>query len=459
VDASGVKDGSSRRTEDTPGLASNEANEVGPSSFHVDAAADRAEPRAAATSFDVQKIRADFPPLGHDLRPGVPLVYLDSAATSLKPKAVVEAVESYLADYPANVHRGLHALSERATEAYEDAREKIARFLGAEDPAQVVFTRGTTDAINLVAQSWGQAALRAGDEIVLSELEHHANLVPWQMLARRKGVVLRFVELTDDGRLDLDSLEAAMTDRVGLVAVTGMSNVTGTIPPLERIVELARARKARVLIDAAQSLPHARLDVTRLGADFVAFSGHKLFGPTGVGVLYARRELLEEMPPVAGGGNMVVRVSRDAAEWNDVPWKFEAGTPPIAEAIGLGAAVDYLGRLDPEELAAHERSLLAHAHEVLGRIDGLRILGPRDLAEKGAIVSFTLEGAHPHDVAQLLDRHGVAIRAGHHCAMPLHTRLGIPASARASFTLYNTKHEVEHLAAALESIKTLFRRR
>jgi cysteine desulfurase/selenocysteine lyase len=408
---------------------------------------------------DVQKIRADFPPLAREIRPGVPLVYLDSAATSLKPTAVVEAVAGYLADYPANVHRGLHALSERATEAYEGAREKVARFVATEDPAQVVFTRGTTDAINLVAQSWGQSALQCGDEIVLSELEHHANLVPWQMLARSKGLVLKFVELTDDGRLDFDSLEAAMTDRVRLVAVTGMSNVTGAIPPLERIVELARGRNARVLVDAAQSLPHARLDVTRLGADFVAFSAHKLFGPTGVGVLYAKRELLEDMPPAVGGGNMVVRVSRNDAEWNEVPWKFEAGTPPIAEAIGLGAAIDYLGHLDVGELAAHERSLLSYAHEVLGRVDGLRILGPRDLAQKGAIVSFTLDGAHPHDVAQLLDRQGVAIRAGHHCAMPLHTRLGIPASARASFTMYNTEHEVEHLAAALESIKALFRRR
>jgi cysteine desulfurase/selenocysteine lyase len=452
VDATGGTAGYPRRTDGPTGSPDRTV-------FPATSSGLRTEHAGDGTSFDIERVRADFPPLGRDVRPGVPLVYLDSAATSLKPAAVVKAVEDYLAEYPANVHRGLHALSERATEAFEDSREKIARFLGVGDSGQVVFTRGTTDAINLVAQSWGQTALQAGDEILLSELEHHANLVPWQMLARARGVVLKFVELTDDGRLELDSLEAAMTGRVRLVAVTGMSNVTGTVPPLGRIIELARSHGARVLIDAAQSLPHARMDVTRLGADFVAFSGHKLFGPTGVGVLYAGRELLESMPPVMGGGNMVVRVSRESAEWNEVPWKFEAGTPPIAEAIGLGAAVEYLGRLDPEEVAAHERSLLLHAHEVLGRVKGLRILGPRDPGQKGAIVSFTLEGVHPHDIAQLLDRHGVAIRAGHHCAMPLHTRLGIPASARASFTLYNTKREVEHLAAALESINALFRRR
>jgi cysteine desulfurase/selenocysteine lyase len=386
-------------------------------------------------------------------------VYFDSAATSLKPAPVVEAVREYMADYPANVHRGLHTLSERATEAFEGARDKVARFLGVEDSSQIVFTRGTTEAINLVAESWGRTALKPGDVILVSELEHHSNLVPWQMLARSRGVVLQYVDLTDDARLDLDSLEAAMTDRVRLVAVTGMSNVTGTIPPLGRIIELARTCGARVLIDAAQSLPHRRLDLGRLGADFVAFSGHKMCGPTGIGVLFGKRELLEAMPPIMGGGSMVVRVNREWAEWNEVPWKFEAGTPPIAEAIGLGAAVDYLSQFSAEELAAHERALLLHVHDLLARVEGLRIIGPASPEHKGAIVSFTLEGAHPHDVAQLLDRHGIAIRAGHHCAMPLHTRLGLPASARASFFLYNTKAEVEHLARALDSVKKIFRRR
>jgi cysteine desulfurase/selenocysteine lyase len=310
-----------------------------------------------------------------------------------------------------------------------------------------------------VAQSWGRHALQPGDEILLSELEHHSNIIPWQMLARNHGVVLRFIELTDEAELDRDSFEALMSPRVRLVAVTGMSNVTGTIPPLRRIIALAHAQGARVLIDAAQSLSHQRLDVTRLDADFVAFSGHKIYGPTGIGVLYAKRELLEEMPPVTGGGSMVVRVDRQGAEWNEIPWKFEAGTPPIAEAIGLGAAIDYLTRFRPEEVDEHERALLRHAHDLLGRINGLHILGPTLLEHKGTIVGFTLADTHPHDLAQLLDRYGIAIRAGHHCAMPLHTRLGIPASARASFSLYNTRSEVEHLAQAIASVKKLLRRR
>jgi cysteine desulfurase/selenocysteine lyase len=406
----------------------------------------------------VHAVRSDFPALGQEVAPGVPLVYLDSAATSLKPRPVVDAVAEYLAMYPANVHRGLHTLSERATEAFEGSRQKVARWLGVADEGQIVFTRGTTEAINLVAQSWGRTFLQPGDAIVLSELEHHSNLVPWQMLARERRLELRFIPLTDDARLDPDAIESTMSGRVGLVAVTGMSNVTGTIPPLERLIGLARERKARVLVDAAQSLPHRRLDVGRLDPDFVVFSGHKLCGPTGIGVLYGKRELLEPMPPICGGGNMVVRVERERADWNEIPWKFEAGTPPIASAIGLGAAIDYLSRLDPEALAAHEAGLLAHAQDVLGRVKGLRILGPNDPAHQGAIVSFTVEGTHPHDLAQLLDRHGIAVRAGHHCAMPLHRRLGIPASARASLYLYNTHDEVDRLAAALESVKTLLRR-
>ena len=338
----------------------------------------------------MNRVRADFPALSQELSHGVPLVYFDSPATTLKPASVVQAVQDYMAIYPANVHRGLHSLSERATAAYEGARETVARFLGTHDSGQIIFTRGTTDAINLVAQSWGRHALQPGDVILVSELEHHSNLVPWQMLARSHGIVLRFIELTDDAQLDLDSLEALMSPRVRLVAVTGMSNVTGTIPPLRRIIELAHAQGARVLIDAAQSLAHQRLDVSRLDADFVAFSGHKMYGPTGIGVLYAKRELLEEMPPVVGGGSMVVRVDRQGAEWNEIPWKFEAGTPPIAEAIGLGAAIDYLAQFPHEEVDAHERALLRHAHDVLGRIDGLRILGPTSLDHKGTIVGFTV---------------------------------------------------------------------
>jgi cysteine desulfurase/selenocysteine lyase len=397
--------------------------------------------------------------LRQEISPGTPLVYLDSAATSLKPDAVVRAVTEYLTDYPANVHRGLHTLSERATEAFEGAREKVAGLLGVADSGQIVFTRSTTESINLVAQSWGRSALGQGDVIVLSELEHHSNLVPWQMLARERGIELRLVPLSDDAELRPDALVAAFDHRVRLVAVTGMSNVTGTIPPLERIVTLARHHGARVLIDAAQSMPHLGLDLRRLDADFVAFSGHKLCGPTGIGVLYGRRELLEAMPPVTFGGSMVVRVEKHRAEWNEIPWKFEAGTPPIAEAIGLGAAIDYLAQFPAKAIAAHEDGLLVHAHQVLGQVEGLRIHGPANLDHKGAIVSFTLDGTHPHDLAQLLDRSGIAVRAGHHCAMPLHVRLGIPASARASFALYNTRSEIDHLAEALQSIKTLFRRR
>ena len=409
---------------------------------------------------DVARVRADFPPLAEEVRAGVPLRYFDSAATALKPRSVIEAVRECMAEYPANVHRGLHVLSERATEAFENARIKVARHLGVEDPAQVIFTRGTTEAINLAARAWGKLALRPGDAIVVSELEHHANLVPWQMIAAETGAELRYVELADDLEYDLDAFDRLFDDgRVRMVATTGMSNVTGVRPPIEEIARRARGRGARVLIDAAQSLAHEPIDVAALDVDFVAFSAHKVFGPTGVGVLYGKRELLEAMGPVLGGGNMVLRVERHRATWNELPDKFEAGTPPIAEVIGLGAAIDYIESLDAGAVARHERALIDHAHEVLGNVEGMRILGPSSTAGKGPIVGFTLEGTHPHDLSHLLDRSGIAIRAGHHCAMPLHTRLGIPASARASFALYNTVDEIDHLAAALGSIKTLLRRR
>lgn len=412
------------------------------------------------TVLDVSRVRADFPPLAEEVRPGIPLRYFDSAATALKPAAVVEAVREFMADYPANVHRGLHVLSERATEEFEGARLKVAAHLGVDDPAQVILTRGTTEAINLAARSWGRMALRPGDAIVLSELEHHANIVPWQMIAAETGAVLRYVDLTDDLEYDLDSFDRLFDDgRVRMVATTGMSNVTGVRPPVEEIARLARERGARVLIDAAQSLAHEGLDVVKLGVDFAAFSGHKVFGPTGVGVLYGKRELLEAMEPVLGGGNMVLRVERDRSVWNELPDKFEAGTPPIAEVIGLGAAIDYIESLDAEAVARHERGLIDHAHATLGAVEGFRLLGPSGTAGKGPIVGFTLDGTHPHDLSHLLDRHGIAIRAGHHCAMPLHTRLGIPASARASFALYNTKDEIDRLAEALGSIKTMLRRR
>ncbi|WP_337176880.1 SufS family cysteine desulfurase [Paludisphaera sp.] len=409
---------------------------------------------------DVAKARGNFPPLAEEARPGVPLRYFDSAATALKPSTVIESVRECMAEYPANVHRGLHVLSERATEAFEGARARIALFLGVDDPAQVIFTRGTTEAINLVARSWGKMALRPGDAIVVSELEHHANLVPWQMIAAETGAVLRYVALNDDLEYDLDSFDRLFDDgRVRMVATTGMSNVSGVRPPIEEIVRRARDRGARVLIDAAQSLAHERLDVARMGVDFAAFSGHKVFGPTGVGVLYGKRELLEAMEPVLGGGNMVLRVERDRAVWNELPDKFEAGTPPIAEVIGLGAAIEYIESLDADAVARHERTLIDHAHARLREVEGFRLLGPWGTAGKGPIVGFTMDGTHPHDLSHLLDRYGIAIRAGHHCAMPLHARLGIPASARASFALYNTTEEIDLLAEALGSIKTMLRRR
>jgi cysteine desulfurase/selenocysteine lyase len=412
---------------------------------------------AAAAAVPGAPARDDFPPLTKELRPGVPLVYLDSAATALKPRAVIDAVREYYEDYPANVHRGLHALSERASEAYEAARDKVARFLGAGDPAEVVFTRGTTESINLVAQGWARRVLRPGDEVLLTIMEHHANLVPWQMVARQTGAELRFAEITPDGRLDLDSLERLLSPRVKLVALTGMSNVLGTAPPVIEVVARAHRQGARVLLDGAQSVPHLGADVAALGVDFLALSAHKLYGPTGVGALYARRELLEEMDPVAGGGGMILRVGLTESEWNDVPWKFEAGTPPIAEAIGFGAAVDYLGRFDRSALVAHERRLTAEAHRELEAIPGMRLLGPGP-EDKGGVVGFTVEGVHPHDLAQLLDRGGVAIRAGHHCAMPLHARLGVPASARASFALYNTLDDVAALAEAVRRARRVFDR-
>jgi cysteine desulfurase/selenocysteine lyase len=411
----------------------------------------------ASAALDLTALRQDFPALDQEVYPGVPLVYLDSAATSLKPWPVIRAVHAYDAEYPASVHRGLHALSERATAAYESARERVARFLGAADAGEIVFTRGTTEAINLAALSWGRKFLKRGDEVVLTLLEHHSNLVPWQMLAHEIGLSLRFADVTEEGRLDLDSLEHQLSNHTRLVAVTAMSNVLGTLVPLREIIGRAHERGAIVLVDAAQAAAHLPLNVTALDADFVAFSGHKMCGPTGVGVLYAKREHWEAMPPLMGGGSMVLRVDRNGTEWNEVPWKFEAGTPPIAQAIGLGAAVDYLGQLDWSALRAHEKRLTEHAHRLLAEVGGVRLLGP-SAEHKGGIISFIVEGVHPHDLAHILDRAGVAIRAGHHCAMPLHERLGVAASARASLYLYNTAAEIDRLAEAVSEAKRVLRR-
>jgi cysteine desulfurase/selenocysteine lyase len=411
---------------------------------------------------DVQRIRADFPILNSVLhadgdRRGVPLVYLDNAATTQRPRQVIQAIVDTYEKHYANVHRGIHWLSDQSTDLYELARGKVQRFIGAASPEEVIFTHGTTESINLVARSWADADLRPGDEILLTEMEHHANIVPWQQAAARTGATIRFAPITDDGQLDREAMYSLLGERTRLVAVTAVSNVLGTVNSLEPIVARAHAAGALVLVDAAQSVPHQAIAVERLGADFLVFSGHKMLGPTGVGVLYGRRELLAAMPPFLGGGSMIRRVTTSGFEAAELPAKFEAGTPPIVSAIGLGAAIDYLEAIGMEAVQAHERALCQQAHEVLSAISGLKFLGPAP-EHKAGIVSFTLERVHAHDVAQLLDRQGIAVRAGHHCAMPLHKRLGINASSRASFYFYNTPQEVELLGRGLEEAKRIFRR-
>jgi cysteine desulfurase/selenocysteine lyase len=409
-------------------------------------------------ALDAEGLRADFPILASTLHGDVPLTYLDNAATTQHPRQVIQSlVRTYEQDY-ANVHRGIHWLSERSTSLYSEAREKVRRFINAPHAEAVIFTRGATEGINLVARSWGDANIRAGDEVLLSVMEHHSNLVPWQQLAERTGCVLRHIPVTDDGLLALDELPKLLTERTRMVAVTAVSNVLGTINPVAKIVTQAHAAGALVLIDAAQSVPHDVTDVQAWNADFVAFSGHKMLGPSGVGVLYGRRELLDAMPPFMGGGSMISRVRLDGFEPADLPAKFEAGTPPIVPAIGLGAAIDYLDQVGLPAIHQHEQLLTRHAHQVLADVGGIRFLGPAP-ERKAGIVSFTVEGIHAHDVAQRLDRAGIAVRAGHHCTMPLHKRLGITASTRASFYLYNTLAEVDRLGQALADARRFFRRK
>ncbi len=414
-------------------------------------------------TLDVERLRADFPILGTvlhatDEKPGVPLVYLDNAATTQHPRPVIQAIVDVYERHYANVHRGIHWLSDQSTDLYEEARSKVRDFIAAPTAEQVIFTRGTTESINLVARSWGDSHLRPGDEILLSEMEHHANIVPWQQAAARTGAVVRFLPIADDGTLALDRLDEFLSPRTRMVALAAISNVLGTINPLEPVIARAHALGAVVLVDAAQSVPHQSTDVERLDVDFLAFSGHKMLGPSGIGVLYGRRELLEAMPPFLGGGSMIRKVTTAGFEPAELPAKFEAGTPPIVPAIGLGAAIDYLQTVGLSAIADHERRLCRQAHQVLESIGGVSLLGPAP-AQKSGIVSFTLERVHAHDVAQLLDRQGIAVRAGHHCAMPLHKRLGITASTRASFYLYNTPDEVEKLGRALEETKRIFRRK
>ncbi len=414
---------------------------------------------AQTIPIDVERLRADFPILAHRRPDGKALVYLDNAATTQRPRQVIDALVDVYSTHYANVHRGIHWLSDQTTDLFEQAREKIRAFINAPDREEVIFTHGTTEGINLVARSWGDANVKAGDEILLTELEHHSNIVPWQQLAERTGATVQFLPITDDGKLKLEEFSHLLTKRTKLVAVAAVSNVLGTINPVAEIARQARAAGAVVLVDAAQSAPHLPLDVQAWGADFVAFSGHKMLGPTGVGVLWGRRELLDAMPPFLGGGSMIRRVRQTGFEPAELPAKFEAGTPPIVPAIGLGAAIDYLERIGLEAISQHEHALLQHAHEVLSQIGGVKLLGPApEPNQKSGIVSFVVEGIHAHDVAQLLDRHGIAIRAGHHCAMPLHQRLGLTATSRASFYFYNTPAEVDALGEALRDAKRVFRR-
>lgn len=406
------------------------------------------------TTLDIQAIREQFPLLDQSIN-GHRLAYLDSTATAQKPLAVLDAMDRYYRTINANVHRGVYQISEAATEAYEGTRRTIGRFIGAKSTKEIIFTRNATEAINLVAQSWGRANLQAGDRILLTVSEHHSNLVPWQLLASQIGLELDFIELDAQGRLDLSNLDQLLTERTKLVAMTHMSNVLGTINPVERVIAAAKQVGALVLLDGAQSVPHIPVNVQALGCDFLAFSGHKMCGPTGIGVLWARRELLEAMPPFMGGGDMIKRVGLRESSWNDLPWKFEAGTPAIAEAIGLGAAIDFLNELGMQAIHERERQLTNYAWDKLSGIDGLTIFGP-PAAERGGLLSFTLAGVHAHDVAAILDTQGIAVRAGHHCTHPLHDIFGVPATVRASFYLYTLEEEIDRLAEALVLARDTF---
>lgn len=404
---------------------------------------------------DADLIRADFPILERRTASGARVTYLDSTATSQKPLAVIEAMNDFYRRSNANIHRGVHTLAEESTALYEQAREKVAKFINAESARQIVYTRNTTESINLVAYTWARANLKAGDLIVLTEMEHHSNLVPWHMLAAERGVELDFIPVTADGLLDLDAYRSLLTRDPKLVAFTQMSNVLGTVNPAAEIVRLAREVGAATLVDAAQSAPHLAIDAQALGADFIAFSAHKMCGPTGIGALYGRAELLESMPPFLGGGDMIKEVKLRSFRPNSIPHKFEAGTPAIAEAVGFGAAVDYLAAIGMDKISAHEHEIIEYALERLEEIPGVKVFGP-SADKKGAVASFTLDGVHPHDVAQILDRDGIAVRAGHHCAQPLHEKFGIPATSRASFYLYNTRDEVDLLVNGIYKVKKLF---
>jgi cysteine desulfurase / selenocysteine lyase len=402
---------------------------------------------------DVTAVRADFPILNQEVRPGVPLIYFDNAASSQKPRQVIDAMSDYYLRYNSNVHRGIHKLSEEATEAYEGARKRIARFINAGSHKEIIYTRNTTESLNLVAYAWGRANLKPGDVVLSTVMEHHSNIVPWQILRDQIGFDLKFVPLTADGRLDMDVFFSMLDKRVKLVTIMHMSNVLGTIQPVREIVDAAHAVGALVLVDGAQSVPHMPVDVQALDADFFAFSGHKMLGPTGIGILYGKRAILQSMPPFMGGGDMILRVELEKSQWNDLPHKFEAGTPAIAEAIGFGAAVDYLSQVGMEKVHAHEKALTIYALDRLSEVTGLRVIGPADPESRGGLVSMVMEKLHPHDIAEVLNHYGVAVRAGHHCAMPLHQYYNIVATTRASFYLYNTFEEIDTLVEALNQVK------
>ncbi len=412
-------------------------------------------PAHAPAGFDPRRVRQDFPILTAPRTP--PLIYLDSAATSQKPLAVLDAMDDYYRRCNANIHRGIYGIAEEATARYEDARRRVAQFVGAASPRELVFTRNSTEAINLVAYTWGRQHVGPGDAIVLTEMEHHSNLVPWQILAQERGATLRFIPVSGAGELDLDALPALLADgRVRLVGAVHVSNVLGTINPIETIARAAHEAGAVMLVDASQSVPHLPVDVQALGADFVAFTSHKMLGPTGIGALWGRREILEAMPPFLGGGEMIREVGWHASKWNELPWKFEAGTMAIAEAVGFGAAVDYLQTLGMANVFAHDRALVREAMERLAEVPDVRILGP-SADRRGGVVAFELGTLHPHDVATVLDRrHGVAVRAGHHCAMPLHRKLGVPASARASFHCYSLPEDIDALIQGLHDARRVF---
>ena len=413
-----------------------------------------ADQGGAPAPFDVLRVRRDFPILDQRVF-GKPLVYLDNAATAQKPRAVLDALELYYTQDNANIHRGLHQLSERATAAYEETRSKVRRFLNAERDAEIIFVRGTTEAINLVAQACGRTRVGAGDEVLITAMEHHSNIVPWQMLCEEKGARLRVAPVGDDGALLLGEFEKLLGPRTRLVALAHVSNALGTINPVKRLVEMSHRHGALVLVDGAQAAPHLAIDVRDLDADFYALSGHKLFGPTGIGVLYGKERLLEEMPPWQGGGDMIASVTFEKTIYNRLPHKFEAGTPHIAGVIGLGAALDYLASIDAAGCRAHEDDVLAHATRTLAALPRVRLVGTAP--EKTGVLSFVIDGVHPHDIGTILDRDGIAIRAGHHCAQPLMDRYGVPATARASFALYNTREEADVLAAGVRRVLEVFR--